>query len=285
MSFVGKVLVVVQVVLSLCFMAFAGAVYSTQTNWRTKATQFETDLAKVRSEMTAAEDRMKQELAVLTKERNDQEQRAIGLQAEVDNVNQQLTARDTELATLKSDLAKQVALAQIAGTEAEMRLEEAQLQRDRNKVLHDEMDQMIVEKRQLEDKLFGEQIAREAYLKKHNNLLEDYAVLQKIIRANGLNDDPQQYVGREQPPPQVDAFVLNTREADRNGVDLVEISIGSDDGLATGHEVFVYRNHGQGKYLGKLKIVHVTPDRAVGTVIEKARNGVIQKGDNVTTKL
>jgi chromosome segregation ATPase len=35
MTFVGKVLVVVQVVLSLCFMAFAGAVYTVQQEWKT----------------------------------------------------------------------------------------------------------------------------------------------------------------------------------------------------------------------------------------------------------
>src|SRR3970040_390648 len=34
MTFVGKVLVVVQVFLSLCFMAFAGAVYTVQQDWK-----------------------------------------------------------------------------------------------------------------------------------------------------------------------------------------------------------------------------------------------------------
>ena len=34
MSFVGKILVVVQLVLSVLFMAFAGAVQSAHVNWR-----------------------------------------------------------------------------------------------------------------------------------------------------------------------------------------------------------------------------------------------------------
>jgi hypothetical protein len=33
------------------------------------------------------------------------------------------------------------------------------------------------------------------------------------------------------------------------------------------------------------EVVRAEPDRAVGRVIESSRNGVIQKGDNVTTKL
>jgi len=31
--------------------------------------------------------------------------------------------------------------------------------------------------------------------------------------------------------------------------------------------------------------VYVTPDRAVGVVILRAKNGVIERGDNVTSKL
>jgi hypothetical protein len=41
----------------------------------------------------------------------------------------------------------------------------------------------------------------------------------------------------------------------------------------------------QPKFLCKIVIVNTTPDKAVGEVIESTRNGVIQKGDNVTTKL
>jgi hypothetical protein len=285
MTFVGKVLVVLQVVLSVCFLAFAGAVFAVHTNWREKATKLETDLNTARSNLASTESRLQQELAAATKERDDEKLRADGAQVQVDNMQKQLAAKQTELDTLKSDLARQTALAQIAGTEAEMRKEESDKQRVENERLHKEMDELITLRRQLEDKLFGEEIARKAYLKKHQELLDDYAVLQQIVRANGLNDDPKDFVGRQQPPPVAEFKVLNTKQGPRDSGELVEISGGSDDGLLEGHEVFVYRNNGQGKYLGKLRIVYVTPDRAVGTVIEKARNGVIQKGDNATTKL
>ena len=36
---------------------------------------------------------------------------------------------------------------------------------------------------------------------------------------------------------------------------------------------------------GEIVIINTTPDKSVGEVIENTRNGVIQKGDNVTTKL
>ena len=72
------------------------------------------------------------------------------------------------------------------------------------------------------------------------------------------------------------------------GAELVEISLGSDQGLKKGHEMTVYRsglNKGaNGKYLAKIVIVNTYPDKAVGRVIEGSRNGVIQKGDNVSTR-
>jgi len=66
--------------------------------------------------------------------------------------------------------------------------------------------------------------------------------------------------------------------------------LGSDDGLSKGHQLFVYRfgtieNGNRPKYLGKIELVYVDPDKAVGTVIDAAKNGVIEKGDHVNSKL
>jgi hypothetical protein len=41
----------------------------------------------------------------------------------------------------------------------------------------------------------------------------------------------------------------------------------------------------EGRYLGQIRLTLVNADSAVGIVTEKAKNIVIQKGDNVTTKL
>ena len=43
----------------------------------------------------------------------------------------------------------------------------------------------------------------------------------------------------------------------------MEISIGSDDGLAVGQELYVFRTQPRAEYLGKVKIVAVDPDQAV----------------------
>jgi hypothetical protein len=62
----------------------------------------------------------------------------------------------------------------------------------------------------------------------------------------------------------------------------VEISIGSDDGIAKGMRLIVYRG---AKYICEIEITEIYPDLSVGRVIESTRNGNIEREDNVTTKL
>jgi hypothetical protein len=80
----------------------------------------------------------------------------------------------------------------------------------------------------------------------------------------------------------LDTVVLQIKKGNRNGSELVEIDAGSDVGLAKGHVMFVYRGV---KYLGKIRLDMVDYRTAVGVVIDSTKNGEIQRGDIVTTKL
>lgn len=80
-------------------------------------------------------------------------------------------------------------------------------------------------------------------------------------------------------PPKVDGMVLATSGTQN---DLLEISLGSDDGLRVGHTVDVYR---EGKYLARAEIKKIDPNRAVAQVDPKIHLGPIQKGDRVTTRI
>ena len=67
---------------------------------------------------------------------------------------------------------------------------------------------------------------------------------------------------------------------------LMEISVGSNNGLLTGHTLEVYRtNDGKGgaKYLGTLRIEQTEPDRSVGKVLNKL-NAPVEVGDRVSNK-
>ena len=67
----------------------------------------------------------------------------------------------------------------------------------------------------------------------------------------------------------------------RNGMLLVAVSIGSDDGLKPGHTVEVFNNS---KYLGRVEILKTSPDKAVGRVDVNYQQGPIQEGDRVATR-
>ena len=66
------------------------------------------------------------------------------------------------------------------------------------------------------------------------------------------------------------------------GAQLVEVTIGADDGIKQGNTVEVYRG---GRYLGRLEILKTSPDRAVGRVDRRFQQGQIQEGDRVATRL
>ena len=76
---------------------------------------------------------------------------------------------------------------------------------------------------------------------------------------------------------------MDYRKKENQNPEMVEISLGSDDGLTVGHTMTLFNN--EGRYLGQIRLTLVYADKAVGIVTLKAKNTVIQKGDNVTTKL
>ncbi len=288
MTFVGRILIFVQLVLSVCFMAFAAAVYSTQQNWKEHAAQLEQQLQQKESEFNDLEEEYQQFKDEMTAKLQDEQNRANLAENEVRILRQQLAARTAELDTTKTQLNTERALAAIAGEEARERRKEALEQRRINEKLQKDLDDMIARNRSLEDELYTLRTRMERFQEKHEQVLQQLAFLEKVVRVNGLETDPRAYVSEQTPPPLVLGKVLETKRDPRSGLDWVRISIGSDDGLLKGHKVYVYRP-GTGaqrpRFLGVVRIELVTPDEAVGTVIERSRNGVIEKGDNVTTKL
>jgi hypothetical protein len=61
-----------------------------------------------------------------------------------------------------------------------------------------------------------------------------------------------------------------------NTTNLVEVSMGSDDGLKAGQEMVVYRGK---QFLGQITISSLTPDRAVGAIDKSLQRGKIVQGD------
>lgn len=313
MTFVGKVLVVVQVVLSLCFMAFAGAVYTVQQEWKTahdkKVAELDTknkqlnekdeQIALLNKDLAATHaiqeniqtyldnqnqflatqtgnDEIKNQLRILAERAQRAEQQVSTLQAELDKVNGMLMVSKENYEKLETANKKVM-------DEAKERAQEADVFKQINKDLNTQLVALKDRTFNLEDQLFNLQTDAQTAANKQKSLLMHVAHLKEVILKEGI--DEEQALAKDTPPPFVSGKVLATKPAQRGNPEYVEISIGENDGLAEGHTLQVYSLEGKGRFLAEIKIVHVADDAAVGEVILKTKNGQIQRGDDVTTKL
>lgn len=290
MSFVGKILVVCQLVLSVMFMAFAGAVHSAHENWRKEANKQKGFVQTKDKELADTKAAAELDKTNSSKEVKNQSDRAD--KAEFDNrtLKQQNDQLTKEVNENKTKLAAAEQLAKIAGEEAKTRRDEAILQREINTKLHASREEQFKEKTKLEDELQGLKTDFDGAQNKVKDLLNQVAMYRRVLEANNISSDPRDLAANVSVPPRVEGKVLEIKTPHEPGkTELLEISVGSDDGLTKGHELFVFRSAlqtgGKPKYLGKIRIVRTTPDRCVAEVLEKVRNGIIEKGDHVQTKL
>lgn len=290
MSFMGKILVVVQLVLSIFFMAFAGAVYSSRTNWRNEAQKQADNVKKITSEKTELQGEYTKYKDNVTAELNGEKAKAGKAEAENVGLKQQVEQLGKEKKDLTVSFATANQLATIAGEEAKARRTESIELRSINAKLLASRDAGFREISKLEDSVLSLQTDLKTAEAKAKALVGQVALYQKKLESLNISTDPKEMLASVSVPPRVNGEVMATLQGKGQGKnELVEISLGSDDGLLKGHLMYVYRSGlkegGKPKYLGKIRIVSTLPDISVGVVLEESKSGVIQKGDNVTTKL
>jgi len=111
-------------------------------------------------------------------------------------------------------------------------------------------------------------------LQERRDQLVDQIAKQKLVMdAHGLDINTPVF----DLPQKVDGVVTAVSN-DR----LIEVSIGSDDGLRPGNTLEVFRNN---SYLGRVIIRKTSPDRSVAEILPKWQKGRIKVDDRVATKL
>jgi len=84
------------------------------------------------------------------------------------------------------------------------------------------------------------------------------------------------------PKPAVSEIQITTVVVTVNNGDLVEVAIGSDDGVKEGQTMTVSRGN---QYLGTIVIRMVSPDLAIGKIDNATYRAKIRKGDTVTANI
>jgi chromosome segregation ATPase len=191
-----------------------------------------------------------------------------------------LTRTEGEIKESRTELEVAQQNAKMALEEAGARKSETDLLRDKKLEVEKQANEYKLRQTELNDKIRELTRMLETATNNANDLRDRVARFSTLLRRNGLSDDISTLKGIESPP---------TVQGEISRVDAqnkaVEITLGSDDGLVPGHELFVYRMSPRPEFLGKIKIINVDPDQSVGKVITTIQGKRLKEGDIVSSTI
>ncbi len=279
---VTKTLIVLQLVFSLFFMCFAGAVYTFQNGWRAKAQSAIEERDRFKTNFETEQRARADEASKAVTDLKKVEDRAALAEAQVGQLQIDLKQAQASLASAEQQRDKFQADLLVAQDEANARITETNLARAEIKRLRDQVNDGIAQRRSLEDQNLDRQGKIDEGNDRAQALVKEVTRLRDRIRAMGENPDDI-FVGTVPAAVEkVNGEVLKSQKNASRSQELVEISIGEDDNIVEKMRLIVYRDN---KYICDIEITDVMPDKAVGRVLEETRNGSIERGDHVTTKL
>jgi len=281
MTFVGKILVLVITALACVFLGVSTVVFATAENWKaakdaeskkvqelqTKASELTAQLAKAKDDMLKVQESQKTAL-------KQQEDIVANLEAKIKQATDEITASRGALENAQQS-------ATLALSDSSARKQETDLLRDQKSAVEKQANEFKIRQAELNDEIRELKRMLETATNNANDLRDRVARFSTLLRRNGLSEDISAVKGHENPPA-VEGEVSRVKSDNRS----LEISIGSDDGLVPGHELFLYRTSPQPEYLGKVKVISVDPDQSVARVIGATINGKkIKEGDIVSSTI
>jgi septal ring factor EnvC (AmiA/AmiB activator) len=281
MTFVGKILVGVIMACALLFLGISTVVFTTAVNWKAETAKQKDAVSKLQSknnDLTAAVDAAKKDL---DKAVGDHKTAVAQADTRIKGLEDDVKKEQAERAAAQSKLEVAQQSANTTLTLAEQRLSETTLLRDQKSAVEKQANEYKLQQTELNDKIRELERQTKTLDDDNKDLRDRVARYSTLLRKNGLSDDISVVKGLESPPPvkgevkRIDA--RNSR---------VEITIGSDDGLVPGHELYLYRTKPRSEFLGRILIQSVDPDQAVGKVIGNTVSGKkIQEGDIVSSTI
>ena len=282
MTLVGKIFTMLIFVMSIVFMAFAVMVFATHKNWKEYADNatpgpgqklgLKQQYEQLQILKKQADDQLNQLKMDLAEEQAARKQALGALQTKLTGAEQLLAAKQQELDRLAADLSTATQTAKDAQTRLAALEAEVQAKRDELRTVQKDLDQKFQLVVDLTDKLNQAESLKSLLDERNKEAAFQMAQMKMVMDANGLTiDSLVSHI-----PPKVEGVVLEVSDKD-----LLEISIGADDGLKVGHSLEVYRGN---TYLGRIVIRRTAPDRAVGQLLKELQRGQIKRGDRVTTK-
>ena len=289
MTLFGRLLLVVNFVLSICFVALAGSVFTTQSTWKQKHTAVSEQLTQAQTALREAEsakndaERVRDDMVKAAENERD------NLRGRLDILQRDVESLTVERDKAEASLERQIALASTQSSEAVFSKESELVQRSVNDKLHDRLKSANQQVARLQDDLFTEQLAKSQIEREFIATAEQLAKIRRqgsagsvVVAGSAPNTEAVD------PPPEIDGLINATSKDDAGRVEFVAVTIGSDDGLKTGQTLYAFRpgsGNSRSQYLADVRLVQVGPDYAVARVVNPAKAVTIEKGDRVTSKL
>jgi hypothetical protein len=273
-TFIGKILIVMTLVMSILFSALSVVVFATHRNWRDETAKLQTQVTALEASNRRLREDMEQSQVRLAQEQAARKYEVATLTVQVAQSTEQLRQSESLLATEQSNhgtlqQANSTAVSELARLTNEVGTLRSEV-RD-NRLARDERHQEVIRLTDELNTLEGNRVNQEA---RNMQLVEDNARFRRVMDAFDLDPESSTLA---MVPPKVDGLVVAVGENN-----LVEISLGKDDGLKVNHQLDVYRG---GTYLGRVVVRRTLPDSAVTQIMPEYRKGLIRKGDRVESRL
>jgi hypothetical protein len=276
MNWLGKVFVVVILIMSLVFMGLALAVYATHKNWQQVSDALNKKLQTAIAEKVKLETEHNRRVEDLEREKTIAEQQVAKLDAERVQLAEHNTAIQAEL-----DGLRQTQSGHIAAFDATQKINVALASevtglRNTIRTTIEARDSLFKKALDATEELHKAAAEYNATRERNEQLTKQNSGMTSVMLGKGI--DPNTDPGAVVPP--VEGVVSKIER--KAGGQLVEVTIGADDGLKAGNTLEVSRG---AKYLGRVEIIQTSPDKSVGRVDRKFQQGQIQEGDRVATRI
>ena len=288
MNLAGKIFTLLIFIMSLVLVSLTLAIYVTHTNWRMVADNEKEEMLALGhplgyKQQLAAAEQENEELRVLNDDLKDH------LETEKELKRKAVTGLENELAIQREDIAKlqkelddkreaiRVAISsaekaqkqaeQLASENVEIRKQIAAVLLDRDKEVNKNIE--------LTDKVY--EVRRQiGELQKRSDALNSELSQAKQVMSY-LNLKPDVFYYKSLTSPTGLRGQITAVDLDRK---MVEISVGSDDGVREGHRFEVQTADGR-SYVGRVLVLEVFPEKAICEHIPGFENGTYAKGNIV----
>jgi cell division protein FtsL len=276
MNWLGKVFVVVILIMSLVFMGLALAVYATHKNWQQVSLDLNKKLQASQAENSKLQTEHNRRVEDLEREKTIAEQQVAKSEQERVSLAERFAQIQTERDGLVQNQRDHIAA--VASTQKlnESLVTDVTALRKTTRDTIEARDRLFKQALDATEELHQAAGEYNKTRERNEQLTKETAGMTAVMREKGIDPatDPGSVV------PTVEGLVSKIER--KAGGQLVEVTIGADDGLKAGNTLEVSRGT---KYLGRVEIIQTSPDKSVGRVDRRSQQGQIQEGDRVATRI